>query len=144
MRPYHTFEILPSPCFTKKKRTGYPSMVYIETYRNILKILRIQQRMSQFKKEYDNHMIQSTSLSSFCIVSAQDIGLRHRGLLECHLTGWWLGVTPLKNMSSSIGMIWNSQYFWENIKLMATKPPSSYESLWLVMNVRWYFITLDR
>ena len=31
------------------------------------------------------------------------------------ITGWWLG-HPLKNMSSSIGMIWNSQYEWENAK----------------------------
>ena len=28
--------------------------------------------------------------------------------------GWWLGWTPLKNMTSSIGMIRHSQYEWEN------------------------------
>ena len=37
------------------------------------------------------------------------------------LVGGW-GKTPLKHMSSSIGMIRNSQYQWENAKKMATKP----------------------
>ena len=29
-------------------------------------------------------------------------------------SGWWFFFTPLKNMSSAIGMIRNSQYEWEN------------------------------
>ena len=33
--------------------------------------------------------------------------------IKC-ITGWWARATPLKNMSSSIGMMRNSQYFWEN------------------------------
>ena len=38
------------------------------------------------------------------------------------ITGWWARATPLKNMSSSIGMIRNPIY--GKIKLMATKPPT--------------------
>ena len=45
-----------------------------------------------------------------------------------HISGWWFLATPLKNMTSSIGMIRNSQYFWENAKLMATKAPTRYSS----------------
>ena len=40
------------------------------------------------------------------------------------LVGGW--ATPLKNMSSSIGMMRWTQYLWENKKLMATKPPTSH------------------
>ena len=29
-------------------------------------------------------------------------------------SGWWFLATPLKNMSSSIGMMTEPQYFWEN------------------------------
>ena len=38
-------------------------------------------------------------------------------------SAWWLVWTPLKNMTSSIGMMTATQYEWENAKLMATKPP---------------------
>ena len=53
----------------------------------------------------------------------------------------------LKNMTSSIGMIRSSatQYFWENAKLMATKPPTSFclphgFQWWTVLNSRAYLI----
>ena len=37
------------------------------------------------------------------------------------ISGWWLYTHPvLKNMSSSIGMMTETQYFWENSKFMAT------------------------
>ena len=36
---------------------------------------------------------------------------------QCLVGGW---ATPLKNMSSSIGMMTATQYFWENAKFMAT------------------------
>ena len=57
------------------------------------------------------------------------------------LVGGW--ATPLKNMSSSIGMIRNSQYFWEKCQWMATKPPTRYNSNWetsgqkLLIHVPW-------
>ena len=34
-----------------------------------------------------------------------------------YIPGWWFFFTPLKNRSSSIGMIRNSQYEWENKKI---------------------------
>ena len=40
------------------------------------------------------------------------------------LPGWWARATPLKNMSSSIGMIRTPIY--GKIELMAIKPPTSY------------------
>ena len=46
------------------------------------------------------------------------------------LVGGW--ATPLKSMSSSIGMIRNSQLIWENAKLMAT----SHHQL----DLKWIFI----
>ena len=42
---------------------------------------------------------------------------------EQQLVGGW--ATPLKNMSSSIGMM-TFPTEWENKKLMATKPPTSF------------------
>ena len=42
----------------------------------------------------------------------------HRNKFD--LVGGW-GKTPLKNMSSSVGMMKATHYFWENIKFMATK-----------------------
>ena len=49
-------------------------------------------------------------------------------VLHSYLVGGW--ATPLKNMSSSIGMMKLTQYFWENAKFMATKPPTRYASDW--------------
>ena len=43
-----------------------------------------------------------------------------------YLSGWWARATPLKNMSSSIGMIRNP-IFMGKLK-MATKPPTIYTS----------------
>ena len=48
--------------------------------------------------------------------------LHHSTIL--YLVGGW--ATPLKNMSSSIGMIRNSQYFWENKKLQPNHQPDTF------------------
>ena len=53
-------------------------------------------------------------------------------LNKLKLVGGW--ATPLKNMSSSIGMMKATQYFWENKKLMATKPPTSWR-LWRTLQI---------
>ena len=38
-------------------------------------------------------------------------------------SGWWARATPLKNMSSSIGMIIATQYIWENKKWQPNHQP---------------------
>ena len=44
---------------------------------------------------------------------------KHGSFMDIHLlVGGW--ATPLKNMSSSVGMMKATQYFWENSKFMAT------------------------
>ena len=50
------------------------------------------------------------------------------GFLDIHNvdkcgSGWWARATPLKNMSSSIGMMTATQYFWENSKNGNQSPP---------------------
>ena len=54
--------------------------------------------------------------SRICLVGALIQNLR------ANLVGGW--ATPLKSMSSSIGMMKATQYEWENAKFMATKPPT--------------------
>ena len=40
-------------------------------------------------------------------------------------SGWWFFATPLKKYEFvNKGMMTETQYFWENAKLMATKPPT--------------------
>ena len=70
--------------------------------------------------------------------------------------GWltWLGWTPLKNMTSSIGMMRHSLYIWENIidgnqnnnQFYGVYQPSEYMggdhdiALWTFMHVDWIHI----
>ena len=48
-------------------------------------------------------------------------------MVDYHLpywkSGWWARATPLKNMSSSIGMMTATQYFWENKKWQPNHQP---------------------
>ena len=66
------------------------------------------------------------------------MSLNHVVKKQCHKqtisgNGGW--ATPLKNMTSSIGMRTATQYFWENAKLMATKPPSRFGNYTIYHNL---------
>ena len=47
-------------------------------------------------------------------------------LVQVKLVGAW--ATPLKNMSSSVGMMKATQYFWENKKWQPNHQPGSFQA----------------
>ena len=63
--------------------------------------------MARFSHEW-NHFFQGDHISATKLVAT--------------MTGWWFQLTPLKNdgVSSSLGMIFHSQYMGKNKKIQTT------------------------
>ena len=82
--------------------------------------------VEQHTKNYGNHHFcwvnQLFHTISMIIFNSHEYVKVYQGVYEHILVGGW--ATPLKNMSSSVGMMKATQYFWENSKFMATKPPT--------------------